>query len=230
MTILKYGLLRNFRSPISTLASAVAPIAIVFGFANVWRTDPAIGVGILAIIVMMASYLSAGLVLQDRIDGSVIRVMVSPVGMFSYVLQNILAAMIPAFVYVATLAVVGFASYNWGIAFAIGIAVTMLLFAFTNIVFTFFLNSFFNSKMNSHYAYLFVVIVMAFLCGLLLPREALPAMLQHVGAAFYPYWLLRGVNSLVEYGMTFQFWLYQLVIGAFAIVLLLIGGRKKGQS
>ena len=227
-TVLKYGLLRNFRSPISTLLSAVAPIVIILAFGGVWTDSPIAGMTMLALIVIMASHLSAGLILQDRLDGSVIRVQLSPVSNLSYMVQNLLAAMIPPFVYTTVLAVAGLLRYNWGAALTFGLAFGLLLFTFTNIAFTFFFNNFFKSKESNMYAFLFFAIVMSFFTGLLLPIEALPQPLQYVGAVFHPYWFLRGVNAVASDGLALQFWLYQLIVGLFAAVFLVLGSRKHG--
>ena len=224
-TVLKYGLIRNFRSPISALASAVAPIVVIILLGS--SESPAPLVNILAMIILMASHLSAGLILQDRLDGFVTRVLLSPVSTVSYKVQNMIAAMMPPVIYCTVLAVMGIVRYNWGIQITFGITFSVLLFAFVCTAFAFFFTTFFKSAEGNNYSYLFVAIVMTFFTGLLLPTEALPQALQHVGAVFHPYWLLRGVSTLVTYGLTRQFWLYKLVMVLFAAVFLVLGGRKR---
>ena len=228
LTILKYNLIRTFRSPISALVSAAAPIVIILVAQDLWVESPSLGINMLALIVLLASHLSAGLILQDRLDGSVIRVQLSPVSNLSYMVQNLLAAMMPPFIYAMVLAVAGLLLYNWGAALTFGLTLAVLLFAFVSIGFAFFFNNFFKSKEGNKYAFLFVAVIMAFSTGLMLPIEALPQHLQHVGAVFYPFWFLRGINMVEEYGLTLGFWMYQIVMVLFATVFLVLGSKKRG--
>ena len=226
MTVLKFALLRNLRTSRTLLLSMVMPIGVIL-FLPSLAYYPVVGVGLLSVVMFMAAGVSAGLVLEDRLDGSIARVLVSPVSSLSYIAQNVLAAMVPTFIYMAILVVAGLLRYNWGIVFTLGAAFALLLFAFTNIAFAFFFNLFFESKEGSNYTFMLVAAVVMVLSGLLIPREALPAVVAHIGAVFHPFWLLRALSTLYEYGITLQFWVYQLVMALFAGGFLLLGSKKR---
>jgi len=227
MTIFKYALMRNFQSPLSLFATSVVPILLMVLMSEVWTYVPTSGITILAMMMMLSSYLITGLVLEDRIDGVVIRVLVSPISTLSYITQNLLASIIPLLLQIILLGIIGYIRYNWSVEFTIGITTCFMLFAFATTAFSFCWNMFFNSKEGSRYAYMFVGAIIAVLSGLMVPIEALPNFLQNVGAIFHPYWLVRSANSLALYGINIDYWLYQGVVILFTIAFLLLGGTRR---
>jgi len=227
LTVFKYALLRNIRTPLLFMATSLGPIVIIFLMVNIWTYAPAAGVGMLAMLMMYSLNTSAGIILEDRIDGSVIRVATSPVSTLSYITQNLFAVILPTFFQILLLAVVGYLRYNWSVEFTLGMTLSFLIFAVANTAFAFAWNMFFKSKEGSKWTFLFVIMLIAFFGGLMIPTEFLPNILQHIGAIVHPYWLIRGVTSLWEEGITVTFWLYQLVLTLFATGYLVIGGTRK---
>jgi len=227
MTVFKYALLRNIRTPLLFMATSLGPITVIFLMVDAWTYAPAAGVGMLAMLMMYSLNTSAGIILEDRIDGSVIRVATSPVSTLSYITQNLFAVILPTFIQILLLGTMGYFRYNWSIEFTLGVTLSFLIFAVANTAFAFTWNMFFKSKEGSKWTFLVVVMLIAFFGGLIIPTEFLPNILQHIGAIVHPYWLMRGVTSLWEEGITLTFWLYQLVLTLFAIGYLVIGGTRK---
>ena len=227
MIVFKYAMLRNFQSPLSLFTTSVVPILLMFVLQDMWTYVPAAGVAFLAMIMMLSSYLITGLVLEDRIDGVVIRVLVSPISTLSYITQNLFASIIPLLLQILLLGIIGYIRYNWAVEFTIGITIAFTLFAFATTAFSYCWNMYFKSKAGSRYAYMFVGAVIAVLSGLMMPIAALPDFLQNVGAVFHPYWLIRSANSLVLYGINMDFWLFQGVVVFFTIAFLLLGGIRR---
>jgi ABC-2 type transport system permease protein len=165
--------------------------------------------------------------LEDRIDGSIIKIFMSPVSTVSYIFQNLLSAIMPVVVQIVILGILGIVRYNWEVEILVGISVTLLIFAVTNTAFSFCWNMFFKSKSGSRYSFMFVGAVMLLLSGIMVPIEALPGIMQYIGAIFHTYWLMRGLNVLALEGMSASFWIYQGVMLLFATAFLLLGGRRR---
>jgi len=227
MTVFKFALLRSLRSPVSLWATSITPIAMMFLMPSAWRDNPIAMIGMLVSLMVFSSYLLAALILEDRIDGSIIRVQVSPVSTLSYVTQNLFASMLPFLLQILLLGILGYFRYNWSIELTLGIVLAMILFGIANTAFAFCWNMMFKSKESSRNTYWVVGMAMVFLSGILVPLEIFPGFMQNVGAIFHPYWLMRGLISLAIYGLTIEFWLAQAVLILFAVAFLLLGGRKR---
>jgi len=227
MTVFKFALLRNIRSPVSFLASLIVPITLMFLFPNVWRYHPIGNVALLVYLMVLSAHLLAGLMLEDRVDGSVIKIYLSPVSTVSYIFQNLLSAMMPIVVQIVILGILGIVRYNWETETLVGILITLLIFAIANTAFSFCWNMLLKSKSASRNSFFFVAAVMLLLSGIMVPIEALPGITQYVGAIFHPYWLMRALTTLAVDGLTTSFWIYQGVMLLFAIAFLLLGGRRR---
>ena len=227
MTVFKYALLRSLRSPIPILAGMVVPVAIILLLRGVWIYTPASGVGIWAMMMMISSYFFAAAILEDRVDGSVIRVLISPVSTFSYIFQNLLSAILPLVIQIVLLGIVGYTRYNWTIEFTMALTLTIFLFSFANTAFVFCWNMFFKSKDGSKYAYWFAAAFIALFGGLMVRNYMLPEMMQNVGAVMHPHWLMKSVYHLVDVGVNIEFWLFQGVLILFAVAFLLLGSTRR---
>jgi len=194
---------------------------------NTWTYTPAVGLSFLIYMILMSSVLLASLVLEDRIDGSIIKFLISPVSMASYISQNLLAAIIPSITQTILLGILGLLRYNWTVEFTVGVAVTMFVFVLTTAAFAFCWNMFFLSKSGSRYSFLFAAALMMLLSGMIIPIEALPGFLQNVGAIFHLYWFIRAIVVLSDYGMAMQFWLYNIIALFIGVGFLLIGSRRR---
>jgi len=227
MIIFKYALLRHMRSPLSYLLGLVMPIALIFIMPNMWREAPAVAMVYMVLLMLLSANLMAALILEDRIDGSVMKILISPTTMTSYIFQNLLAAALPFIFQFTLLGVVGLLLYDWTLHFTVHLLAILLITAFAAATFSFCWNMFFRNKSSSNYAYLFLMAVMMLVSGLMVPTQALPDPLQHVGAITFPFWFMRATLELGNYGGTLQFWLYTGIVLLFGVAFLLIGGRRR---
>lgn len=227
MTVFKYATLRNLRSPLSLLANVVAPIVLIVMASNIWTQTPVMGLVTMVVLMIFSSHLLANLILEDRIDGSIIKVLISPVGASSYLFQNLLATIMPSIFQIILLGILGLVQYNWETDFLVGVVVTLFIFSITNTAFSFCWNMFFKNKSASRYAYMVVSMIIMLLSGVLVPIELLPTLLQNVGAIFPPYWIIRAFNEIATYGLTKEFWLFQAILILFAVGFLLLGGKRR---
>jgi len=227
VTIFKYAMIRNFRSPVSYLLGLLVPVILIFAMATIWTYAPVVGLSTMIILMLMNSALLAGLILEDRVDGSIIKILVSPVSMASYIFQNLLAAILPVALQFVLLGIVGLFRYNWAVEFTVGVTVALLICAVSTAAFSFCWNMFFKSKSGSRYSFLFAAALIVLLSGLMIPIEALPGFMQHVGAILHPYWFTRAVMALHNYGITVQFWIYNTISLFMGVGFLLIGSRRR---
>ena len=227
MTVFKFALVRSLRSPVPILVGMIVPVAIILLLREVWTYAPATGVAFWGLMMMYGSYYLAATILEDRVDGSVIRILISPVSTFSYIFQNLLSAILPLVIQIVLLGIVGYTRYNWTMEFTLGLTLTMLLFSFANTAFVFCWNMFFKSKEGSKYAYWFAAAFAALFGGLMIPNFMLPEMMQNIGGATHPYWLMKSVNLLIDYGINTEFWLFQGILILLAVAFLLLGGTKR---
>ena len=227
MIIFKYAIIRNLRSPVSYLSGLLAPVFIILVMADMWTYAPTAGLTTLVMLMLTSSVLLASLILEDRVDGSIIKILVSPVSMVSYIFQNLLAAIIPFVMQIALLGVLGVLRYNWSVEFTIGVSIALFVCAMSTAAFAFCWNMFFKSKSGSRYSFMFAMALILLLSGLIIPVEALPSVMQNVGAILHPYWFVRAVIALSNYGITTQFWLYNIITLLFGAGFLLLGGKRR---
>jgi len=227
VTIFKYALLRNLRSPISYFSGLLAPVLLILASTNIWTNAPTAGLETLVMLMLLSSVLLVGLILEDRVDGSIMKILVSPVSMASYIFQNLLAAIIPFLIQILLLGILGLVRYNWTAQFATGAIIALFICAVATTAFAFCWNMLFRSKSGSRYSFMFVMAVIILLSGLFIPIEALPGFMRNVGAILHPYWFVRAITSLSRYGMNLHFWLYNSISLLYAIGFILLGGKGR---
>jgi len=227
MTIFKYTLIRNLRSPVAYFLGLIVPTILIVAPANMWRSTPATALLMLVSLMLLSANMMAALILEDRMDGSIMKVLISPVTIMRYIFQNMLAAIIPFVLQIVLLCILGLLRYNWTSEFTIGVAVVLLICAMASAAFAFCWNMFFKSRSNSNYTFLFFMIVMMLVSGLTIPIHVLPGFMQHIGVVFYAYWFVRATTILADYGMTVTFWLYNSIVLLFGIGFLLLGGSRR---
>jgi len=215
------------RSPLAYLLGLLVPAVIIVAPANMWMSTPAGGILMLVTLMLLSANLMAALILEDRMDGSIMKVLISPVTMVRYIFQNLLAAIIPFVLQVVLLGIMGVLRYNWTTEFTIGVVVVLFVCAISSAAFAFCWNMYFKSRSNSNYTFLFFMIVMMLVSGLMIPIDVLPGFMQHIGAIFYAYWFVRAVSVLADYGMIAPFWLYNSIVLLFGIGFLLLGGTRR---
>ncbi|MCL2364696.1 MAG: ABC transporter permease [Defluviitaleaceae bacterium] len=227
MTIFKYALLRNLRSPVAYFAGLLVPSIFIIAPATMWTDAPAGGLLMLATLMLLSANLLAALILEDRMDGAVMKILISPTTMTRYIFQNLLASILPLTLQIILLGTLGLTRYHWSLPFTAGITITLLAFAMASAAFAFCWNTYFKSRGNSNYAFLFFIAVMMLISGLMVPTAALPTAIQHIGAIFYAYWFVRAVTALADYGTTAWFWLYNGIVLLFGTGFLLLGGSRR---
>jgi len=167
-------------------------------------------------------------ILTDKADGAIVRILAAPITMRRYFAENLLSCMVPLFVQLIVVSLLGAILYDWGSILSIAVFLCYTILALASVTMAFAWHCLFKSKEASNAGFGFVVTLMSFLSGFLLPLEVFPGLLQYVGAMFPAYWTARGLHSVLETGaMTGDFWLSIVAMLLFAVAFLLYGSKRR---
>jgi len=162
------------------------------------------------------------------LDGVTVRILAGPITFRSYLIGNFFAGMVPMVVLCAILGGIGFARFDWTIAFT-GLAVLVLvLISAVSIGMSFVWSCLFKDKEASMVAFVLIVMLMGLIGGLTVPMTVIPDWLMYAGAIFPPHWAARGFEQLILEGTaTTEYWLSMLALAMFSTALILYGSRKR---
>lgn len=225
MTIFKFALMRGFKGTLALVFNILLPIGVIL-FRPLW-TDGDTGFFLLAFLFMNVAFIMSQSILKDKTDGSVIRILSAPVTLFNYLFQNMLACLVPMLIQTLLVGILGFAVYGWEVGFTLGIILTYTLFSMTSIAFSFAWHTLFTKSENSNAAFMTILTFLGFLGGLFIRLSYLPNVLFYSGALFPAHWISRSLDTLLSYGVTPHFWLFQFILVFFCGIFLLFGGKRK---
>ena len=230
MTIFQYALLRGIRSPMSIVVNLALPFVLIL-INSLWTDDGAAlqnGFVLMASVLLFGSFLVARGIMNDRQDGTVIRILAGPVTTFRYLAQNLLACMAPLAAILIVVIAIGAFLYGWRLPFAFALMLCYTIFAAACVALSFAWSCLFKSREASFSVFSVLAMFMAMLGGLVLPLHMMPDALRYVGALFPAYWAAYGLNALLESGAAAgQFWLALAAMALFAAAFLLYGGKRR---
>lgn len=226
MTIFKFAVIRGLRNPATLICTCVLPIALVL-IRPIWEREFFSGFSLIAFLIMLGSFMLARNMLADKTDGAIVRILAAPVTMLNYLMQNLLACMIPLTLQMILVCSLGAVLYDWEFSFVIALILCYIIFSFASVAMSFAWNCLFKDKENSYAGFSAVITFVALLSGLWLPLELLPQPLQYVGAVFPAYWVVRSMDALQEYGAASGYWVGLGAMLMFTAVYLLYGGKRR---
>ena len=228
MTIFRFALIKGLRSPGTFVFNCILPLALIL-IRPLWTGEFFIsGHGLLVMVIWGASFLMSQGILNDRADGALIRVLAAPVSMLHYLVQNLLAFMVPMTLQIALITALGMILYDWGIALALHIFLCYTIFTISSVAMSFAWNCLFKSKESSFSSFSALVTFGSFLSGTFMPISYFPEALQYVGAIIPAYWAMRGLTSLIELGTaSMEYWIGILAMLLFTAAFLLYGGKRR---
>jgi len=182
---------------------------------------------LVALMMIFGGFFMARSIQQDKMDGTIIRILAGPVTMRSYLVQNFLSAMIPMTVLSLIIGISGLALHSWSFSFAAGVAICYIFLAASSIGLSFAWSCLFKDKETSYAALSVLITAAATIGGLMIPMSMLPNPLRLIGAIFPAHWAARALEGLIEYGMSSQFWLGMLAMFLFTVAYLLYGGKRR---
>jgi len=182
---------------------------------------------LIALMIIFGAFFMARSIQQDKMDGTIIRILAGPVTMRSYLVQNFLSAMIPMAVLSVLIGVLGLALNGWELYFAAGITLCYIFLTASSVGLSFAWSCLFKDKEASYAVLSVLITAVATVGGLMIPLSVLPNALRIIGTIFPAQWAARAIESLMEYGLNGQFWLSMLAMFLFTVAYLLYGGKRR---
>lgn len=226
-TVFMYALRRGFLSYWTLTFNVVLPIIIIF-IPIMWDDDGwATGYSYLALTLMTGAFFMAYGLIKDMISGTIIRILAGPITSRGYLIQNLLAAMLPMFIISVMLGALGIVLYGWGINFALAIALCYTLLSASSVGLAFAWSCLFKNEETSFSVFMLFIMMSAYLGGLVFPMDLLPITIQRFGALFPSHWAARAINNLQEYGANGEYWLSILTLILFTTAYILYGSKRR---
>jgi len=228
MTIFRFALIKGLRNPFTLVLNCILPIVVIF-IRPVWTGENLLsGHGLLVMVIWGGSYLMAQGILADRESGALTRILAAPISMRNYLVQNLLAFMVPLTLQLALITVIGAILYEWSLTLALGLFLACMAFTASSVTMAFAWNSLFKRKESSFITFSAVVTFGIMLSGAFIPLDILPDALQNIGAVFPAYWAMQSLDSLIELGtMTGDYFIGIAAMALFSIAFLLLGGKRR---
>ena len=227
-TIFNYALRRGLKNPIVVIVNFFLPVGIILvAFSDENPLGAERGYYLLAMALMLGAYFMARSIQQDKLDGTVIRILAGPVTMRGYLVQNFFSTMVPMAGIIAASIVFGAIIHGWGIGFAVQLAVCYLFLAATSVGLAFAWSCIFKDKEASFAVFSVFLTAVASLGGLLLPLELLPGPLPYISALLPAHWAARAIEALLHDGARGMYMFSLLAMTLFATAFLIYGSKRR---
>jgi ABC-2 type transport system permease protein len=226
LTVYKYALLRAMRSPFSLVLNAVLPLALIL-MPGLWQGDEPLGFSFIGVALMYGSFVAARGILNDRLEGTITRILTTPTSSFRYLLQNLLAAMTPLTGQILLIGILGNILHEWEIRFTLSIMLIYFLFAVASVAFSFAWSCLFKDKETSYAIFSVLMSVVAMLGGFFIPLSIMPNALRFIGALFPAFWTSNGLLYLRGGNAMGTYWISALVIFMFSVLYMIFGTKRR---
>ena len=225
-TIYKFALLRAWRNPLSLVFNAALPLALIL-IPGLWSGSSAIGFSFIGVAIMYGAFMAARGILNDKLDGTLIRIFTTPVTTLGYLSQNLMAAMTSLTVQILAVGIIGSSLYGWGPQFTLSLMLLYFLFAAASVAFSFAWSCMFKDRETSYAIFSVLMSVVAMLGGFFIPLQVLPSALRYIGALFPAFWASNGILALQGGDVMGGYWLSAAVIALFAVLYMVYGSKRR---
>ena len=226
MSIFKFALLRNARNITSLTVICVFPLVLLL-IRPLWIGEWQQGFYLIAMQIMVGSFILARGILDDRIDKTIYRILSAPISMYDYLMQNLLAYLLPLFVQILAIVIIGAMLYGWELGFSLALILCYTIFAIASVAMSFAWSCLFKNKYSNFAAFVMLATLVGFIGGFWFPVFLLPDYMRFVGMLFPAYWVSNGIYNLGEYGPAGEYWLSLIAMLLFSAVYLLFGGKRR---
>lgn len=226
LTIFKFALLRIYRNPMSLILNAALPLVVIF-IPGLWQGEAPFGFSMIGVILMYGSFTAARGILNDKLDGTITRILTSPVTSFQYLAQNLMAAMTPLMVQILAVGIIGNVIYEWETGFTLSIMLLYFLFAASSIAFSYAWSCLFKEKETSYAIFSVLMSLVAMVGGFFIPLAILPDALRYVGAMFPAFWVSNGILYLQGGDAMGTYWISIAALIMFSILYMVFGSKRR---
>lgn len=226
MTIFYFSLIRSLRHVSNIILFSLLPLLMIFLPTNEWSFLP-LGYQFFGVVLLFSAAKLVHLIMEDRINRTLIRVAVAPVTNFQYLSQSLLAFIV-ILVGQTLLFIIGAALVHGGtIASSALFFITYTFFSFSALGFTLAWCSLFRNKEASFTIMFGFIILMSMIGGLFWPVQIMPELLQRLAMLLPTYWLAEA-QTLIGAGARIMDLMTPLAIFVlFTLSFLFIGSRVK---
>ena len=228
MMIAKYTLIRFFKKPLGLGIACVLPLILMF-IPDLWEDRAALGgFSLVTFVVMASSFITSQVILTDRLEGALTRIMMAPVSRLQYLCEVLLACMLPLMVQIMLVSGAGMILHGWSVGFTLLLLLAYSLFAAASVALAFMFYSFMKSKDASTAGLSIMLTLMATIGGMFMPVTLFPQPIQWMARVTPSFWVVEGYGQLMTYDIpTSAYWLSLGVLAGFTLLFLMVGGQKK---
>lgn len=226
LTIIKYALLRIYRNPVSLILNAALPLVAIF-IPDLWQGEGPFGFSIIGVALMYGSFTAARGILNDKLDGTITRILTSPITFFQYLAQNLMAAMMPLMAQILAVGIIGGMLYGWETGFTLSVMLIYLLFAAASVAFLYAWSCLFKEKETSYAIFSVLMSLVAMVGGFFIPLAILPDVLRYVGALFPAFWVSNGILYLQGGNAMGTYWVSIAALIMFSMLYMVLGSKRR---
>lgn len=226
LTIYKYALLRVYRNPVSLILNAALPLVIIF-MPGLWQGEEPFGFSMIGVALMYGSFTAARGILNDKLDGTITRILTSPITSFQYLAQNLMAAMTPLMVQILAVGIIGGMLYGWETGFTLSVMLIYFLFAAASVAFSYAWSCLFKEKETSYAIFSVLMSLVAMVGGFFIPLTILPDALRYVGALFPAFWVSNGILYLQGGNAMGTYWISIAALIMFSMLYMVFGSKRR---
>lgn len=226
LTIFKYALLRVYRNPMSLILNAALPLVVIF-IPGLWQGEEPFGFSMIGVALMYGSFTAARGILNDKLDGTITRILTSPVTSIKYLAQNLMAAMTPLMAQILAVGIIGSMLYGWETGFTLSVVLIYLLFAAASVAFSYAWSCLFKEKETSYAIFSVLMSLVAMVGGFFIPLAILPDALRYVGALFPAFWVSNGILYLQGGNAMGTYWISIAALIMFSILYMAFGSKRR---
>jgi|GEM_PF-323637 len=226
LTVFKYALLRACRNPMSLILNAALPLVVIF-IPGLWQGKEPFGFSMIGIALMYGSFSAARGILNDKLDGTITRILTSPITSLRYLAQNLMAAMTPLMSQILAVGIIGGMLYGWKTGFALSIMLIYWLFAAASVAFSYAWSCLFKEKEISYAIFSVLMSLVAMVGGFFIPLAILPEALRYIGALFPAFWVSNGILYLQGGNAMGTYWISIAAIIMFSILYMVFGSKRR---
>ena len=198
MTIFAFVFKRFFRKKSNSIFLLMLPIGCIFLPTGEWPPIP-LGFHYYSLLLLFIASRLGGIILEDRINKTLLRVSVAPISHFQYLWQNLLAYTIILTAVNMVFVLLGVIVHGESLLSPILLFIIYTVFSMTALGFSLAWYSLFRNKEAAFSILGGIIIIMAMLGGVLWPVEIMPEYLQRAVMLLPTYWAAEG-TLLVAFG------------------------------
>lgn len=226
MTIFHFTLIRSLRIKSTLIALTLIPLIMIL-IRPFWYSEQNTGPNLYGMVILYGAFVLVRAIMNDRVTGTITRILAAPVTTFQYLFQNLLAYLLLLTVQIFVIICIGTFLYKWHFVFSLKQFLCYTIFAATSISFSLAWNSLFRSKLLSDGVFSVVVSLMTLLGGVYFPIDMLPDFLKKIAMLFPNYWLSNAIFHMQNEQGFNNYLISIAALLLFAISYLIFGSKKR---